>query len=358
MRTRGPSRYGHTPGMANTLTATDVTETAATGTIVTQLRALEQLTQTEAQIARIRVAQARTDAVRLELQQNGDNAMRRSRRIVDALRDLDAVPDVVTPAIGRVLALVKGMVEQAQPIDEALFGDLTLEHQLLDRARYVRVLAQRAGLTDVEQLADDLVTAHTATVEWLTRVLAEEALGGPAALTPTPLQRVAGGVVHAVQLPTRFAVEQVNRAVLTAYRTGEQARDIVFRTGDQARYMASGAVDKAARLGSGAREVATAGRDAALHQTERVARREGTDTFAGVVHETRADMGSLSASELPIPHFEEMTASRAIAAIRELTDPEQINAIVAFEEKHKNRSGIISAAQAHYAEIANRHTER
>ena len=68
--------------MANSTTALPTAdETTATDTVVAQLRALEQLTQTEVQIARIRVAQARTDAVRRELQQNGDNGVRRARRI-------------------------------------------------------------------------------------------------------------------------------------------------------------------------------------------------------------------------------------------------------------------------------------
>jgi uncharacterized protein YbjQ (UPF0145 family) len=334
--------------MANTSTATPpnattqvTTKNLVTDTVVTQLRALEQLTNTEAQIARFRIAQARTDAVRRELRQNGDNAVRRARRIADQLRALDAVPDVVTPALGRVLAFVKSTMEQAQPIDEALLGDLALEHQLLDRARYLRVLADRAQLPAVETLADDLVAAHTATVEWLTTVLAEEALGGPAALTPTPLQRMAGGVVHAVGMPTRFAMDRVNRAVDIAYRTGEQARDVV---GDVA--------GKVVQLGSGTREVAAAGRDAALQRAERVAAREGADAVAGVVHETRAEMGSLKASELPIPHYEEMTAQAAIAALRELTSPADVNVMIAFEEGHKNRSGVISAAQTRYAALA------
>jgi hypothetical protein len=334
--------------MANSTTALPTApETEATDTVVGQLRALEQLTQTEAQIARVRVAQARTDAVRRELEQNGNNAVRLARRIEEALRDLNAVPDVLTPAIGRVLALLKSTLEQAQPIDEALLGDLTLEHQLLDRARYLRVLAQRAGLRSVEQLADDLVTAHSGTVDWLTTVLAEEALGGPAALTPTPLQRVAGGVAHAVALPTRFAVQQVNRAVRTVYRTGEQARGVV-----------EDVADRAAHLGHGTREVATAGRDAALQQAERVARRDGADTVAGAVHETRADMGTLAASELPIKHYEEMAAQNAIAAIRELTDPDELRTMIAFEESHKNRGGVISAAQSHYAAVTKEQTDQ
>jgi hypothetical protein len=333
--------------MANSTTALPTEhETAATDAVVGQLRALEQLTQTEAQIARTRAGQARTDAVRRELQLNGDNAANRARRIEEALQDLDAVPDVVTPAIGRILALVKSALEQVQPIDEALLGDLTLEHQLLDRARYLRVLAQRAGQRSIEQLAGELVTAHTATVDWLTTVLAEEALGGPAALTPTPLQRVAGGVAHAVGLPTRFAVQQVNRAVNTVYRTGEQARGVV---GDVA--------GRAAQLGSGTREVAAAGRDAALRQAERVARRDGADTVAGTVHETRADLGTLAASELPIKHYEEMSGQNAIAAIRELNDPDELRTMIAFEESHRNRSGVVSAAQTHYASVAKERTD-
>jgi hypothetical protein len=332
--------------------ATTTTRHVATDTIVMQLRALLQLTRTEVQIARIRTAQARTDAVRRELRQNADNAQDRSRRIGEALHALDAVPDVLTPALGRVLALVKSTVEQAQPIEEALLGDLTLEHQLVDRARYVKVLAERAGLAEVERLADDLVAAHTATVEWLTTVLAEEALGGPAALVPTPLQRVAGGVAQAVTLPTRFAVERVNRAVDQVYRTGEQAVSTVGTTVSTVGTTVNQVAGRVVQLGAGTREVATTARDAALQRAERVAARDGADTVAEAVHAARTDLGSLKASELPVKHYEEMTAQAAIAALRTLDDPDDIRAMIAFEESHKNRSGVVSAAQTRYAAIA------
>jgi bacterioferritin (cytochrome b1) len=309
--------------------------------LITQLRALEQLTNTEQQIAKTRVAQARTDAVRRELQQNAANAGRHAVRIRAQLAELNAVPDLVTPAVGRVLALVKATVEQAQPLDEALLGDLTLEHQLLDRARYVRTLAGREGLTSVERLADDLVTAHEATVDWLTTVLAEEALGGVTALVPTPLQKVAGEALRVAGLPTRFAVEQFNRAVATVYRTGEKARE-----------GAQEVVGGVARVSSDAVEVATAGRDAALDRAERVAQREGSDTAEEAVHTARRDLGSLKASELPIKHYEEMTSQQAIAAIRGLTETDDLTAMITFEERHKNRAGVVSAAQTRFATIA------
>jgi len=137
----------------------------STTTLTRQLRMILQLTQTEAQIARLRSAQARTEAVRRELSENGDNAVRRSRLITDQLRELGGVPDAVTPVIGRLTALLKSTVEQAEPFDEALFQDLMLEQQLLDRARYLKVLAEAAGKPSVRVLAEQLESAHSATLD-------------------------------------------------------------------------------------------------------------------------------------------------------------------------------------------------
>jgi hypothetical protein len=320
---------------------TRTTQSLNTTTLVTQLRALERLTRTEVKIARIRVAQARTDAVRRELVQNADNGVRRTERIVAQLQALNAVPDVVSPAVSAVVALFTSTVEQAQPVEEALLSDLALEHQLRDRARYLRTVAEHVGRGDVQRLADDLVTAHTATVEWISTVLAEEALGGPAALRPTPLQRVAGGVSRAASLPTRVAVAGFNRAVHTVLRTGDDARGTVEDV--------AGTV---ARIGEGTREVAVAGRDAVLRRAEQVAARDGADEVAGAVHGTRRQLGTLTVDELPITGYEEMTAQHAIAAVRELSEPDDINAVLAFEENHKARSGVVSAAQTRYAAVA------
>jgi bacterioferritin (cytochrome b1) len=316
-------------------------ETVATDTIIAQLRAIEQLTRAEAHTARIRIAQAGTDEVRRELRQNASDATSRIERIIAQLRALDAAPDVVTPAISRVVSMIKSTLEQAQPVEEALFIDLTMEHQLRDRARYVKVLAQRAELPAVEKLADDLVAKHAQTIDWITTTLAEEALGGPAKLVPTPLQRVAGGVAQALTLPTRFAVQGVNRAVDGLARVGDQARDTV-----------SSVVGTVSRVGADGREVVTAGRDAVLRKTEQVAERDGAEPVAGIVHAARADMGSLKASELPIKGFEELTAQGAAAAVRDLTDPDDVTTMLAFEERNRNRAGVVSAARSRFAALA------
>src|SRR3954462_6484049 len=240
-----------------------VSPVTANAKILNQLRALVLLTQTEEQVARTRVAQARTDAVRRELNQNADHAAERTQAITEQLRALGGVPDVVTPAIGRLSAVLKATFEQAEPLEEALLQDLQLEHQLLDRATYLKVLAEKAELPKVRQLPERLITAHSATVEWLTVVLAEEALGGPAALVATPVQKVAGGVARAVNAPVRFWANSVNNAVDTVRHAGEETSE---------RF--SSVTDRAAALSGAVCETLSAGRSASLRRAEQIAQRE------------------------------------------------------------------------------------
>src|SRR3954471_22369813 len=99
--------------------------------LINHLRVLLHPTHTEEQGARTRTSQARTDAVRRELTENADNAAARSLEITEQLRAIGGVPDVVSPALGRLSASLKATFEQAAPFEEALLTDLQLEHQLL-----------------------------------------------------------------------------------------------------------------------------------------------------------------------------------------------------------------------------------
>jgi hypothetical protein len=316
-----------------------------TTTLIQQLRALLMLTQTEEQIARIRVAQARTDAVRRELQQNAGHAAERTAAIAQQLRALGGVADVVTPAMGRIAALLKGTVEQAGPIDEALLGDLQLEHQLLDRATYLKVLAQVAKEPEVERLAERLITAHSATVEWLTVVLAETALGGPAALRPTPLQWVAASALRLAEVPVRFAANTVNRALETAHSAGEQSGGTLTGVVDDV-------VHRAGALTGAVRETVDAGRVAALRRGERIARREGNQTVAEAAAGTRRDLGDLTAEELPIAGYDSMTTAQIAKAVDDITEPEELDALIRYEETHKGRASAVSAIQTRLAALA------
>lgn len=308
-----------------------------TTALLTQLRAVLDLTHTEIQVAETRIAQARTDAVRRELSENADNARARAEAIEAALRELGGVPEVIGPFLGRVAAAVKAMAEQAQPFEEALLSDLTLEHQLLDRARYIKALATNARNTEIVDLAQRLITAHSATVEWLTTVLVEDALGGPAALRRTPLQAVAGTAVKLANLPVAWSARGLDRALDAVRATPPALSELLAR---------------GAHAGDIAAKSLTASRDAALESAEHVVRREGSDTAADSLHSIRTATGTLEPGELPIADYDDMNVGQAVAAVKELTEPADVRAIVAYEEANKNRQGVVSAAQARLAAIA------
>ncbi len=313
------------------MTAPDTTR------LLAQLRTLLDLTNTEIQIAETRIAQARTEAVRRELTQNAANGRDRAGSIGEAIRELGGYPDVIGPFLGRAAAAVKALTEQAEPFDEALLGDLALEDQLLDRARYAKALAVAAELSDIEDLADRLITAHSATVDWLTTVLAEDALGGPAALRRTPFQAAAGTAVKLFNLPVAWSARGLDRTVDALRSAGPAFNDLVKRGGN---------------AGEIAAKAFSPSQNAALRAAERVTRSEGADRAADALHSVRASVGVLDEKELPIRNYDDLNIGDAVAAIKELTAPNDVRVIVAYEEAHKNRQRIVSAAQTRVAAIA------
>ncbi|GAC1406253.1 MAG: hypothetical protein NVSMB60_26010 [Mycobacterium sp.] len=308
-----------------------------TTTLLTQLRTLLDLTQTEIQVAETRIAQARTEAVRRELSQNANNGRIRAEAIEKAIRNLGGFPDTIGPFLGRAAAAVKALTEQAQPFGEALLGDLALENQLLDRARYVKALAVAANNTEVRNLADRLITAHSATVAWLTTVLAEDALGGPAALRRTPLQATTGAAVKLVNLPMFWSAQSIDQLAELLRSVGPAVTDFAARAQD-------------------VRDIALkafgASRDAALESAEAVIKDEGADRAADALHAIRTASGALDAGELPVADYDDLNVGDAVAAVKELDDAADIRAVVAYEESHKNRQGVVSAAQTRLADIA------
>lgn len=315
---------------------TSISKTTET-TLINQLRTVLDLTHTEIQVAETRIAQARTDAVRDELTQNANNGRIRAEAIEKAIRDLGGFPDTIGPFLGRAAAAVKALTEQAQPFDEALLGDLALEDQLLDRSRYIKALAVAAKNNDVQALADRLITAHSATVNWLTTVLAEDALGGPAALRRTPFQAAAGTAVRIVNLPGQWSAQSAERVAELLRSTGPAVDDLVRR---------------AQRAGEVALKAIGASRDAALQSAEAVVRDEGADKTADALHTARAASGVLDAEELPIEDYDKLNLNDAVTAVKELEAPSDIRTIIAYEEANKNRQRLVSAAQTRVAEIA------
>ncbi len=319
--------------MASPTTLTEST----TATLIAQLRTVLDLTHTEIQVAETRVAQARTDAVRRELTQNADNARLRAATIEKTIRDLGGFPDVIGPFLGRAAAAVKALTEQAEPFDEALLGDLALEGQLLDRSRYIKALAVSAKNQDVEALATRLITAHSATVDWLTTVLAEDALGGPAALKRTPLQAATGLAVKLANLPFSWSTRG-------AERFAERLRSVRPAVADL--------VERGSHTGDVAAKVLSGARDSALQAAERISREQGAEDAADAIHAARGATGVLAPEELPIADYDELNVTDAVNAVKDLEEPSDIRVIVAFEEANKNRQRVVSAAQTRLAAIA------
>jgi hypothetical protein len=89
-----------------------------------------------------------------------------------------------------------------------------------------------------------------------------------------------------------------------------------------------------------------------LETAEQVTRREGAETAADALRSIRSSTGVLEPGELPIDDYDELNVSQAVAEVKELTDPADIRTIVTYEEAHKNRHGVVSAAQTRLAAIA------
>ena len=274
--------------------------------------------------------------MRQEFTTNATNAQQRAGLIAAALRELGGVPDVVTPALGRATALAKAVVEQAQPITAALFGDLALEHQLFDRARYLEVLADAADHDDTRALARRLQAAHQETIEWITSVLAQEASGKPTAVQPTPVQKAVGRLTRAANYPTRWAAARINRTAEALARTRLRVATVTEAAADSL----------------------TAGRDAGLQQAERIATRRGARTIATTLHRTRVLTGGLTEGELPVDDFDDLTVSEVETEVTQLTDSAALAALLRYEHNHKHRAGATTAIENQLAALRAQDSKR
>jgi hypothetical protein len=303
-----------------------------------ELVALLRLTRAEAQTARIRVAQARDENIRRELQDNAEAADLRALGIQDALRRVGGTPDVVGDALGRVVALTKATTEQLQPFSEGLLGDLALEHQLRDRVVFTRVLAETQDEPAVASLMNDLEAAHSETIAWIRVRLAELAQGGPVALSPTPPQAAASALARFATLPSRQTAALVNKAA-----------DALRRGGSKAKQSAGSTLRRVQENVEATGEVIEAGRDAALERAEQVAPTADGRTAA---REARESLGTVDADTLPIDGYESLSGADAVRRIKELTSSEELRVVLRYEEAHKNRKGATNAAQARLTELA------
>ena len=309
--------------------------------LVSQLNALLRLTQTETMIAETRRGQAATDAIERELAVNADKSRERARLLVTTLRDLDAVPDVVGAAAGRLAATVKSTVEQGQNLTEALLGDLALEHELLSRARLAKMMAERLGESRTLKMLDRLEVAHTATIEWLMIRLGEIAIDAPPSLRPTPMQSIVGVGRRLTALPANQSAQFVNRSVDATTRLGRRTVETISINADRSRQLIEAAGD-----------IWTAGRDAALKRSEQAAADGGARHTARDLNRVRRNLGAVDGDELPIRNYDSLTADDAISRIGRLRDADDVRTVLAYETANKHRKGVTGFLQERLQTLA------
>ncbi len=163
----------------------------------------------------------------------------------------------------------------------------------------------------------------------------------PAALRATPLQRVTGGATRLAAFPARYVADSVNKVI-----------DTTQQAADSAQAKIDAATARATTFAGAVRESLTVGRNASLQEAEHQARREGARDTAEAIHETRRELGALEAAELPVDKYDELTVGKAVEAVKKLDDAADLEAVIRYEETHKDRASVVSAAQTQLAALA------
>ena len=258
--------------------------------LLSELQDLLRLTAFEQTIATIRRSQAASTPVAEELAANAEKSGERRRLLAEAVRQAGGVPDIVGAALGKAGAFVQTQLNQVQTLQGALLGDLALEHELRERARYARTLAESLGYEQVLPVLDRLETAHSATIEWLEARLTEVGRTGTSALQATPIQSVVTAARRTLGAPLGVLAAGVNRA--------------------------------GSLIGSTARDAGT------------------VDAGTGVLDVTDVD----DQSE-PFPAFSRLSGDSVMRHVADSDDVEHLREVLAFEQAHKARKGVLAAVE-------------
>ena len=301
--------------------------------LVSELQQLLRMTAFEQSIATVRRVQAASTDIAAELAENAKKSAERQALLAGAVKQVGGVPDVVGPLLGKAAAFVQTQLNQVQTLQGALLGDLALEHSLRERARYARTLAESLGYSQVIPVLDRLETAHSATIEWLENRIVEVAKSGTSAIEATPVQAVVMLARKLLEAPFGVATGGVNRITGLVQRYGgkavEEVQDVV-----------EDAVDAAATVVSNAKM--SSGEVYPTEGSVEVA----VDEFGAVgslVDNTGVEPDGVHA---PFPGYDKLGGDRVITYVTQSTDLPDLQVLLAYEEAHKNRKGIVQAVEA------------
>ena len=377
--------------------------------LVSELQNLLRLTAFEQTIAAVRRSQAATTSVAEELRANYAKSVERSQLLQDAVRQAGGVPDVVGSALSKAGAFVQTQVNQVQTLQGALLGDLALEHQLRERTRYARTLAESLGYYQLIPVFERLDAAHTATIEWLEARLTEVGRTGTSAIQATPVQALVGATRKVALLPFGVFAATVNRGtsllrrsastaaqtvtsaagtaaetaregVQTAARTAGEAADTAVDTVSDAASTAAGAVAEGAssvagtvaegaqsaaqtvsQTASSAAEAVGSGAQAAAEATSQAAQTTGeavedaaraTEQATQTEVEQVLDLTDVDEDKPPFAGYASLSGDSVMRHVRDSEDVEHLREILAFEQAHKNRKGVVGTLNERLTELA------
>jgi bacterioferritin (cytochrome b1) len=304
--------------------------------LLSELQDLLRLTASEQVIANVRRLQAASSSIAEELKANAGKSVERQQLLTDAIRQAGGVPDVVGAAFGKASAFVQTQVNQVQTLQGALLGDLALEHQLRERARYARTLAESLGYSQVIPVLDRLETAHTATIEWLETRLTEVGRTGTSALKATPIQSAVTAARRTVGVPFAVVAAGVNRASSLLGRKASSAATTVGET-------AGKAVDTAVSTVEAAAEDVTGATRAGLEKAQ-----EGAESAAEQV----LDLTGLDEQHEPFAAYSTLSGDSVMRHVNDSEDVEHLREILAYEQAHKARKGVLQALEARLTELS------
>lgn len=307
--------------------------------LVTELQNLLRLTAFEQTIANVRRVQAASSSVAEELKANAEKSRERQQLLIEAVRQTGGVPDVVGAAFGKAGAFLQTQVNQVQTLQGALLGDLALEHQLRERARYARTLAETLGYHQVIPVLDRLEVAHTATIEWLEQRLVEVGRTGTSALKATPVQAVVMTARRTLGAPFGLVVGGLNRA-----------STLVRRGAGGATSAAGAAVDTAVTRVEAAAEDATGATKAGLAKAQGKAPDKAGDAEQAV--EQVLDLSGIDEQHEPFPAYSKLTGDSVMRHVADSDDVGHLREVLAFEQAHKARKGVLQALEERLNELS------
>lgn len=329
--------------------------------LLSELQDLLRLTAFEQTIANIRRVQARTTPIAQELAENAEKSGERRALLSDAVRQVGGVPDVVGSVLSKAGAVLQAQVNQVQTLQGALLGDLALEHQLRDRARYARTLAESLGYSQVVPVLDRLEVAHTATIDWLETRLSEVARTGTSALRATPPQVAVTALRRVAGVPFGALAATVNRASALLTRNASSVQDVAAGAAERATETAGKAVDTAESVAGEAADTAGFVAGQAVDTAQSVAGQAadtaqsvtGTAPEAAPSSPDVIDLTGTDETSMPFPAYDKLSGDSVMRHAKDTDDVDELRAILAFEQAHKSRKGVVQAVTERLNELAN-----